>query len=655
VTRVTRRGFIIIAGAAAVGTGAAGVALALRDQDPTAAAAPTSGAAPLEHQHGAPAPSTSTVRTTAGARWSDPSTWPKGVPGAGDVAVITERVVLDQDARVAGVRIRSGGELVFDEAASRKLESTGNVVVEGRLVMHPAAATVEHVLGFRNVRERRFVGGGMEVLPTDVGLWVMGGGALDLRGAPRRAWTRAAGAVAAATTTVGLDDDPTGWRPGDQVVLTPTLSPATDDAVVAYDLAEVKAVSGRELSLSQPTRFAHPAVKVDRSTRAAEVLNLTRNVRIEGAPGGRAHIFVLSSRPQSLQNVAIRHMGPRQPADGFTEAVLGRYGLHFHMSGDGSRGSVVENVVIRDTGAHAFVAHLSNGVTFRNCISHDTFDDPYWWDGAPDTRTPGPPSHDIVYDRCVASMVQSDPPFRGYRLAGFFLGRGDGNKAVGCVAVGVQGTTDAAGYIWPEGSEGIWKFEDCVAHNNATHGIFTWQNTGKLHVISRFTAYHNGEAGISHGAYGNAYVYQDSVLYGNRSAAVIVHASADVGPSRPLRFVNLKCDGAGLSDYLIVAVQHVAEPHTPTRIIGCSFRRARKAALGWTYDGSEGPSQIELFDVVNCSFDGNEFWLSDGIEPGSRIRVQDARLGSLLLQRADQGGRLRSDWNARVQPIAPFS
>ena len=241
----------------------------------------------------------------------------------------------------------------------------------------------------------------------------------------------------------------------------------------------MKAVSGREPSLSQPTRFAHPAVKVDRSTRAAEVLNLTRNVRIEGAPGGRAHIFVLSSRPQSLQNVAIRHMGPRQPADGFTEAVLG-HGLHFHMSGDGSRGSVVENVVIRDTGAHAFVAHLSNGVTFRNCISHDTFDDPYWWDGAPDTRTPGPPSQDIVYDRCVASMVQSDPPFRGYRLAGFFLGRGDGNKAVGCVAVGVQGTTDAAGYIWPGGLGGDLEVRGLRGPQQRHPRDLHLANTGKL-------------------------------------------------------------------------------------------------------------------------------------------------------------------------------
>ena len=217
-TRVTRRGFIIIAGAAAVGTGAAGVALALRDRDPTAAAAPTSGAAPLEHQHGAPAPSTVDGQDhPSPGPVERPSIWPKGVPGAGDVAV-TERVVLDQDARVAGVRIRSGGELVFNEAASRKLESTGNVVVEGRLVMHPAAATVEHARLPATSASGASSAAAWRVLPTDVGLWVMGGGALDLRGAPRRAWTWAAGAVAAATTPPWAWTTPTGWRPGDQVV-----------------------------------------------------------------------------------------------------------------------------------------------------------------------------------------------------------------------------------------------------------------------------------------------------------------------------------------------------------------------------------------------------------------------------------------------------
>ena len=75
-------------------------------------------------------------------------------------------------------------------------------------------------------------------------------------------------------------------------------------------------------------------------TFAAEVLNLTRNVTLEGTPGGRAHVFVRATGKQSLAGVAIRHIGPRQPAEESDAPVVGRYPLHFHMAGDGSRGSV---------------------------------------------------------------------------------------------------------------------------------------------------------------------------------------------------------------------------------------------------------------------------------------------------------------------------
>jgi hypothetical protein len=317
------------------------------------------------------------------------------------------------------------------------------------------------------------------------------------------------------------------------------------------------------------------------------------------------------------------------------------------MCGNGSKGSLVEGVVIRDAGSHAFVPHLSNGITFRDCISHDTYEDAYWWDDPPDTRTQGDPSHDILYDRCVASLVRHDPPYRGYRLTGFFIGRGNGNVARDCVAVGVQGATDASGFEWPEGSEGVWKFTGCVAHNNAEHGIFTWQNTGLVHVISDYVGYHNTEAGISHGAYQNPYVYRDSVLCGNGYAAVAVHATAS---GKPLSFTNLVCDGAGLSDYLVVAERHEPrlEVGAPTSFSGCSFRGARKAAFGFVYDGEDGPSNTELFSVGNCRFQGNEFWLAEGIQPASQIAVSDPVLGSLLLRRADQPGRLVPEWNAKV-------
>jgi hypothetical protein len=655
--RLSRRRFLLVGGAVGA-AGVAGVAGALAARDggtePTAATGVQPG-----HDHQAATTTTGPSRTVAGARrWSDPDAWAKGVPGRGDVAVVSRRIMLDRDVKVAGVVVEPDGELIFDPSVSRSLESTGNVVVEGRLVMRPASAAVDHELRFLDVNEARFVGGGMDVKEADVGLWVMGGGVLDLQGAARRAWTRASGAVAEGTTRLTLQDAPSGWRPGDELVIAPTLPPDAGDNFNAYDHAKVRSVNGRVVTLDQPTSFAHPTVDVitdagSGRVQSAEVLNLSRNVRIEGTPGRRSHVFIRSQRPQSLKGVALRHMGPRKKAEEFTELVLGRYPLHIHMCDDGSRGSVVEGVVVRDAGSHAFVPHLSNGILFRDCISHNTLEDAYWWDGAPDTRTDGPPSHDIRYERCVASLVQYDPPFRGYTLTGFFLGRGDGNVVRDSVAFGVQGSTSAAGFTWPEGSEGVWTFENCIAHNNANHGIFTWQNTSKLHVITRFTAYHNAGAGISHGAYNNRYVYKNSTLHGNRSGALLVHANSGEDPP-PLLFANLACHGAGQSDYLVTFDRHNGEVGIPTRFDGCSFKGARKAAFGWLYQGEDGDSTDEVFDIVNCTFAGNEFYLAPGIAANSRIRVRDRVRGSIVLQRRDRAGAFQAKWNARVEQNPGF-
>jgi hypothetical protein len=162
------------------------------------------------------------------------------------------------------------------------------------------------------------------------------------------------------------------------------------------------------------------------------------------------------------------------------------------------------DVVIRDTGSHAFVAHQVNGVWFRGCISHNTFEDAFWWDGAPDTRHPGPPSNDILYERCVASMVQYDPPFRGYTLTGFALGRGTGSVAKECVAVAV-------------GVQGSQRLGLPVAGGLRGH------------------LDHNRGAGISHGAYVNPYLYKDSTLFGNRGSAVELHANSDLNGATGLQ------------------------------------------------------------------------------------------------------------------------
>lgn len=577
-------------------------------------------------------------------RWSDPSTWGRRVPGEDDVAIIRGRILLDVDTRVGGVQIASGGELIFDPDRRITLQTTGNVVVQGRLTMRPSRPSVRHRMTFVNVDEGLFGGGGMDVLASDVGLWVMDGGTLNIAGTKKLAWTRTSKAVQAGVRTITLESDPIGWRKGDEIVIAPSDSPAVAGHESRYDQPRISAINGRTIELSQSTQFTHPEVTVAPGVvMAPEVLNLTRNVVIEGTSSGRSHVFIHSSRRQMVGHATFRYMGPRQPsADGFTQLVLGRYGLHFHHCKNGSRRSLVNGVVIRDCGSHAFVPHMSHGISIRNCISHNTYDDAYWWD-RPDL------TNDTLITDCVASMTRYDPDFRGFQLSGFSLGFGSGNAMRRCVAVGVQGNVNAAGFNWPEGPVNIpsvWVFEDCVAHNNRTNGIFTWQNNSETHVITRYIAYHNGQDGIEHGAYKNRYVYRNSTLYGNRRSAVAIHATSLVPPS--LRFENLLCDGGGLPDYAVFSTLHNAAGDVPTEVVGCTFRGFKKAAFACTFPANPFG---DVFLVKDCTFEGNEFWLDSAIHPDSSVEVRDPVHGAIILRRFDAEGQFRPEWNAAVTVI----
>jgi hypothetical protein len=329
------------------------------------------------------------------------------------------------------------------------------------------------------------------------------------------------------------------------------------------------------------------------------VLNLTRNVRIEGTPSGRSHVFIRSMRPQSIRYAALRFLGPRQPSGDSTEGVLGRYGLHFHHAHDGSRGSVVEGVVVRDCGNHAFVPHMSHGITITSCISHETFEDAYWWD--PHDRT-----LDLVIDRCVAAGVHADPEIHGYRLAGFTLGAGRNLLMRGCVAFGVQGNDTSAAFIWPEAPSGLWDFEDNLAHNNAVAGIFVWQNAAEGHRITRFTSYNNGKAGIIHGAYVNPYHYRDLDLRDQTNAIELIAAGRTDALGRPQSWTDV--EGGTLS-----VGEHHLPGEVPTLFERCSFPG------GVTLDdgaGDPGP-----LDFVNCGLHPSDFSVIS-LNPGTVIRVQ---------------------------------
>jgi G8 domain len=668
--RLNRRQFLVLGGAAAA-TGAA-VAVVRAVDSPATAERPATAAPTTVHDHGQ-AGGPGTVGAGAGAEraWSDPAAWSGSVPGPDDVAVVTQPVVLDVDARVAGVVVERGGRLIFDPAVSRRLESKGNVVVKGSLVMRPAEAAVNHRLVLTGARESAVVGGGMDVLDSDVGLWVVDGGTLDLAGASKLAWTRVTGAVEAGATRITLQADPAGWRPGDEIALAPTLGPAAEEHFAAFDTARIRAVDGRTITLDRPTRFAHPVLDAGVDTTSgrvltAEVANLTRNVGIEGVAGQRAHVFIRANRPQSLKAVTIRHMGPRKfvanDAHGeITASVKGRYGLHFHMCHDGSRGSVVDGVVIRDAGGHAFVPHESNGVTFRGCVAFDVMEDAFWWDGPPGTVTggandPGAISDDIVYDRCLAALVRWEPDYEGYALSGFQLGRGTGNVCTNCVAVGVQGNVNASGFEWGENEEGpgIWKFHDNVAHNNKRHGIFWWQVTANHHTVLDFVAYRNGATGILNGSYGDNTHFERCVLVENGEAQFFAWAESaqhdprdpnSTGQATPQHLVDSYMDSRGLTDYAcILAGRAVVDSPSVGEITGNVFKGARKACVAVTFDFHDYGPYRARWKLDRNHYEGNRFWFDGSSHPETIVQTED---GELL--RADRpDGALRTAWNAKV-------
>jgi hypothetical protein len=230
-------------------------------------------------------------------------------------------------------------------------------------------------------------------------------------------------------------------------------------------------------------------------------------------------MMFMSSVPQTIQHVGVRYMG--------VGSILGRYPIHFHMNGDDSRGTLIEGVVVRDSHHHAFVAHASHGITFRDTIAFDIERSAYWWDPVKGTGSFENATNDVTYDHALAALVTGEN-FNGTKaIDGFSLLHGEGGTVVDSAAVAVQGNVNAAGFAWPPNDVQVFDFRDNVAHNCKVNGIFTWHNDSTVHSIRDFTAYSN-RVGIDHGAYRNAYFYENIYLYGNETA-IELHAAAHAG------------------------------------------------------------------------------------------------------------------------------
>lgn len=622
--------------------------------------------------------------------WSEPASWPSGqvpLPGSAVVVIGAKPMVLDVSVNVESLRIEPGAELVCDATRTIQLLSDGNVEVYGVLRMRPASPSVRHGLQFVGADESAFVGGGMMVRATDVGLWVMGSGQLDLEGSPKTAWLRAL-SIRQGDSVIHLERAPVGWQVGDELVIAPSSDAADPNkpnngsvnSWGQFESCRIVSVSGSSITIDKMMVWPHPEVTAKGRTLGPEILNLTRNVAIEGAPPvvdyprtggpknnpGRAHIFVHTDTPvkQRIKRVVIRYMGPRKAVSSKASTdVLGRYGVHFHHCMDTSRGSVVQDTVVRDCGSHAFVPHASHGIMMCRCIAYNTTETPFWWDAigtAHDTR-----SDDTMWLDDVAAKTRCDGA--DHNLNGFLLGAGKGNMAIRCVGVGGQGSGSSAAYHWTSQANdaefNVWRFEGCVAHNNRGSGGRVWQNDSQPHEIEDFFAYHNFAIGVDQGAYRNPYVWDGVILVANGLDGEIAHAqwvqhnnskAFGIGARGQGQAVDVLIEARGKSAHALLIPSHGLPPEHDTpwlmrrwEVSGCT---AQAIVVNESLNVASGQNVFGLFDLVDWTVDGRELEISDflllKVNANSRIRVQRGN-GTAFEIWGSPGGVV-------IQAIAPF-
>jgi PKD repeat protein len=385
----------------------------------------------------------------------------------------------------------------------RNVQIRGNLrTVGGTIAMRPGSS-----LKFLGADPARYVGGGMtysDALARDIGLWVGPQGTLDIQCTPKTGWNR-----------TGVDPS---WKSTDEYWITPTA---------AGDFKPRRWYPGQSVP------------RVDSRVPAAEVLNVTRDCVIEGP----AHIHIHSTRAQRIEYVRLQNMGVGYRTDG--SGIIGRYALHMHMSGNGTRGTIVRGVASVGARSKVFVPHASHGITMIDNVSVNSFQEGLWWDIGHDTN-------DLLVDRLAVVGVNTprDMTGRTNRFDGYTLGSGLNTEVRNSVASGVWGEKLTVGFNWVSGGQApnpVWKFDaGNVAHNNEGPGLRFWTNGDHAHVVANYASYRNGIAGIESGAYLNGVEYHDVTIFqdGHSNASgqhsgVLWHVNSRLNTSgRPAQMTN---------------------------------------------------------------------------------------------------------------------
>ncbi len=334
------------------------------------------------------------VRSARSGPWSSPRTWEGGkVPDAGArVQIRAGHGVIYDVASDAPLRwIHVAGTLSFSRGKDTAL-TVGLIKIEpGDSIRENGAECESHGANASGqmpalevgtpdapipagkhalIRLAPIEGQDKENLPAIVAC----GGRLDLHGAPmNRTWVKLGEPTYRGDPYVKLQEPVTGWRVGDQLIVTTTtfievFAPRPDGGRMIPSLLDntqteevrIKQIGGDQILFDKPLKFEHYA---DGRYRG-EVANLSRNVVVESSRPdvSRGHTMYHFGSRGSISYAELRHLGK--------QGVLARYPVHFHQARDSMRGTSVIGASIWDSGNRFIAIHDTDYILVRDTVGY---------------------------------------------------------------------------------------------------------------------------------------------------------------------------------------------------------------------------------------------------------------------------------------------
>lgn len=337
-----------------------------------------------------------THTAVASGNWSDASTWGGNLPTANALIAIPAGVVVTVDSQLSPrfKAITLDGTLRFAHDVNTELwvdTVIGNMgsTFEVGTAVNPIAPNVTARIVFADLGPID-----RSVDPKQLGRGAVLAGKTVIFGVAKTHRATVATFPRAGDTTLTLSSTPSGWRVGDEIVVTGSQGSTSEEVRVAT------AINGATVTLDRPLSLDHVPPKPDLNLWVA---NTTRNIRFESentaAVLRRGHMMFMHTNDVNINHAGFYGLGRTDkrielddweydfpdavgndnpapivftPIPGPANNIRGRYALHVHRAGTDASSSpaVYKGSVVVDSPGWGFVNHSSH-VDMVNNVSYN--------------------------------------------------------------------------------------------------------------------------------------------------------------------------------------------------------------------------------------------------------------------------------------------